>query len=268
MRFKIKDSDGTGGSGFDWNGKLLWLTTDSSEKDFWSGSTPRTNTISAPSGYSDISSFDTLSDGWETVTWDLSTHTQWNDRIITALRFELFKATDNNGEMRIDTDIDYIKIFAKTEQQKELIMSNDEEETDENLPTEQQLELLPPETEPPLESVDRHEHQDEDYEYVRNNLQEIIETGSTALQGIVELAESSDHPRAYEVVGQIMRQLAETNKDLIDLQKDMKKIKNEESAKKVTQNAIFMGSTAELQKFLRGQGHVSQKLKDVKKNGD
>ena len=65
-----------------------------------------------------------------------------------------------------------------------------------------------------------------------------------------------------------MRQLAETNKDLIDLQKDMKKIKDEESVKKVTQNAIFMGSTAELQKFLRGQGHVSQKLKDVKKNSE
>ena len=133
---------------------------------------------------------------------------------------------------------------------------------------EHQLELLPPEEETSLEVIERHSHQDQDYEYVRSNLQDIIETGSTALQGIVELAEGSDHPRAYEVVGQIMRQLAETNKDLIELQKDMKKIKNEESAKKVTQNAIFMGSTAELQKYLRGQGHVSQKLKDVQKNKD
>jgi len=125
------------------------------------------------------------------------------------------------------------------------------------------MEVLPPEE----KSLDvRHEHQDEDYEYVRKNLQDIIETGAVALQGIVELAESSDHPRAYEVVGQIMRQLAETNKDLIELQKDMKKIKNEESAKKVTQNAIFMGSTAELQKFLRGQGLVSQKIKDAKRD--
>ena len=130
---------------------------------------------------------------------------------------------------------------------------------------EQQLELLPPQE---VSVAERHEHQDEDYEYVRNNLQEIIETGSTALQGIVELAEGSDHPRAYEVVGQIMRQLAETNKDLIELQKDMKKIKDEESTKKVTQNAIFMGSTADLQKFLRGQGHISQKLKDTMKKND
>ena len=128
---------------------------------------------------------------------------------------------------------------------------------------ERQLELLPPEE---ISVVERHDHQDQDYEYVRNNLQDIIETGSTVLQGIVELAEGSDHPRAYEVVGQIMRQLAETNKDLIDLQKDMKKIKDEDSVKKVTQNAIFMGSTSELQKFLRSQGHVSQKIKDSTKD--
>ena len=129
-----------------------------------------------------------------------------------------------------------------------------------------QLELLPPEDNSLVEATERHTHQDQDYEYVRNNLQNIIDTGSTVLQGIVELAEESDHPRAYEVVGQIMRQLAETNKDLIELQKDMKKIKDESNTKKVTQNAIFMGSTAELQKFLRGQGHISKKLKDSQKN--
>ena len=132
-----------------------------------------------------------------------------------------------------------------------------------------ELEVLPPENNSSLDVIERHDHQDQDYEYVRNNLQDIIETGSTVLQGIVELAEGSDHPRAYEVVGQIMRQLAETNKDLIELQKDMKKIKDEESAKKVTQNAIFMGSTADLQKFLRGQGHLSKKLKDsIKHDND
>jgi len=113
--------------------------------------------------------------------------------------------------------------------------------------------------------VMRKNHQDEDYEYVRNNLQDIIAKGGSALDGILELAKDSDHPRAWEVFGQIMRQLSETNKDLIELQKDMKKIKDEEGVKNVTQNAIFMGSTKELQKFLRGQGHVSQKLKDSKR---
>ena len=113
--------------------------------------------------------------------------------------------------------------------------------------------------------VMRQDHQDEDYEYVRNNLQDIIAKGGSALDGILELAQDSDHPRAWEVFGQIMRQLAETNKDLIDLQKDMKKIKDEEGAKKVTQNAIFVGSTNELQKFLRSQGHENQKTKDLKK---
>ena len=132
-----------------------------------------------------------------------------------------------------------------------------------------ELEVLPPENNSSLDVVERHDHQDQDYEYVRNNLQDIIETGSTVLQGIVELAEGSDHPRAYEVVGQIMRQLAETNKDLIELQKDMKKIKDEESAKKVTQNAIFMGASADLEKVLRGLGHLSKKLKDsIKHDND
>ena len=115
---------------------------------------------------------------------------------------------------------------------------------------------------------ERHIHQDEDYEYIRNNLKDIIGKGSDALEGILELARDSDHPRAWEVVGQIMRQLAETNKDLIELQKDMKKIKDEEGAKKITQNAIFVGSTNELQKFLRGQGHISQKVKDARKRSD
>lgn len=124
-----------------------------------------------------------------------------------------------------------------------------------------ELEVIAPEE----EKDDRIGHQDEDYEYVRNNLQDIISKGGSALDGILELAKDSDHPRAWEVVGQIMRQLSETNKDLIELQKDMKKIKDEEGAKKVTQNAIFVGSTKELQKFLRGQGHVSQKLKDSKR---
>ncbi len=129
-----------------------------------------------------------------------------------------------------------------------------------------ELEVVTPKEEEKKE--ERLAHQDQDYEYIRNNLKDIIGKGSDALDGILELARDSDHPRAWEVVGQIMRQLAETNKDLIELQKDMKKIKDEEGAKKVTQNAIFVGSTKELQKFLRDQGHVSQKLKDSRKKSD
>ncbi len=128
-----------------------------------------------------------------------------------------------------------------------------------------ELEIVTPEEE---KKEERLAHQDQDYEYIRNNLKDIIGKGSDALEGILELARDSDHPRAWEVVGQIMRQLAETNKDLIELQKDMKKIKDEEGAKKVTQNAIFVGSTNELQKFLRSQGHVSKKLKDSRKKSD
>ena len=92
-----------------------------------------------------------------------------------------------------------------------------------------ELEVIAPKEE---EKDDRIGHQDEDYEYVRNNLQDIIAKGGSALDGILELAKDSDHPRAWEVVGQIMRQLSETNKDLIELQKDMKKIKDEEEGER------------------------------------
>ena len=66
-----------------------------------------------PSDYS-TTNFNTLSENWQTVDWDLSGNPDWNNRIITALRFELFQATDNNSEMEIHTDIDYIKISANT----------------------------------------------------------------------------------------------------------------------------------------------------------
>ncbi len=86
------------------------------------------------------------------------------------------------------------------------------------------IEIIPSSSDIEVVSDERHIHQDEDYEYIRNNLKDIIGKGSGALDGILELARGSDHPRAWEVVGQIMRQLSETNKDLIELQKDMKKI--------------------------------------------
>lgn len=102
-------------------------------------------------------------------------------------------------------------------------------------------------------------HQDDDYQFARDNLKQLVEKGNVALDGVLELAAASDHPRVYEVVGQMIRSLGETNKDIIELQKDMKKLKDEEGPSKVTQNAIFVGSTAELQKFLK-----SSKKKEIK----
>ena len=94
---------------------------------------------------------------------------------------------------------------------------------------------------------------DQDYNYTRDNLKEIITKGSSALDGILELAQESEHPRAYEVVGQIIKNMVEANQQLIELQKSMKPLKKKENANPRTiKNALFVGSTHELQKLLKG----------------
>ena len=94
---------------------------------------------------------------------------------------------------------------------------------------------------------------DQDYDYTRANLKEIITKGSTALDGILELAQESEHPRAYEVVGQIIKNMVEANQQLIELQKSMKSLKKKDNANPRTiKNALFVGSTHELQKLLKG----------------
>lgn len=92
-----------------------------------------------------------------------------------------------------------------------------------------------------------------DYDYTRANLYSLIEKGQESLDGIMELAQQSDSPRAYEVAGQIMKNVADTADKLIDLQKKMKELNKEENSgpKSVTNNALFVGSTADLAKFLK-----------------
>ena len=93
-----------------------------------------------------------------------------------------------------------------------------------------------------------------DYEYTRGNLYSIIEKGQESLDGIMELAQQSDSPRAYEVAGQLIKNVSDATDKLIDLQKKMKELnKDEEGPKSVTNNALFVGSTAELAKFLKQQ---------------
>ena len=94
---------------------------------------------------------------------------------------------------------------------------------------------------------------DTDYKYARENLYEIIENGSHALHELVEIAKASEHPRAFEVVASLMKTLTEANKDLLEVQAKVKKLKQEESIKgpsNVT-NALFIGSTTELQNMLK-----------------
>ena len=91
-----------------------------------------------------------------------------------------------------------------------------------------------------------------DYEYTRGNLYSLIEKGQEALDRIMEVAEDGQQPRAFEVVSQLIKNVADTTDKLIDLQLKMKDL-NQEQAKgpSTVNNALFVGSTAELQKLLK-----------------
>ena len=95
---------------------------------------------------------------------------------------------------------------------------------------------------------------DEDFEYTRGNLYSLIEKGQEAINDIMELAHQSESPRAYEVAGQLIKSVGDVTDKLIDLQQKMKKLKEEDvkGPKNVT-NALFVGSTADLQKLLKQQ---------------
>ena len=96
---------------------------------------------------------------------------------------------------------------------------------------------------------------EKDYEYTMGNLYSIIEKGQEAINGILEVAQESDMPRAYEVAGQLIKSVSDATEKLMDLQKKLKDVNEEEKQKGPTtvNNALFVGSTAELQKLLKGQ---------------
>ena len=93
-----------------------------------------------------------------------------------------------------------------------------------------------------------------DYKYQRENFYNLVERGSDAIEGKLELAKEGEHPRAYEVAGNLIKQVAEVTEKLGDLQEKMRKLKEvpDRAPKNVT-NALFVGSTAELQKLIKGK---------------
>ena len=98
---------------------------------------------------------------------------------------------------------------------------------------------------------------DNDYEYQRRNFYQLVERGQDAIDGILQIAKESDHPRTYEVAGNLIKQVAEVTEKLGDLQEKMRKLKEvPNNAPKNVTNALFVGSTAELQKMLKGKGNV------------
>ena len=92
-----------------------------------------------------------------------------------------------------------------------------------------------------------------DYDYTRGNLYSIIEKGQEAINGILELAQESEMPRAYEVAGQLIKNVADATDKLMDLQKKLKDVEEEKQAKgpSTVNNALFVGSTADLAKMLK-----------------
>ena len=92
-----------------------------------------------------------------------------------------------------------------------------------------------------------------DYEYTRGNLYSIIEKGQEAIDGILELAQESEMPRAYEVAGQLIKSVSDATDKLMDLQKKLKDVNEEQVSKgpNTVNNALFVGSTAELGKLLK-----------------
>ena len=94
---------------------------------------------------------------------------------------------------------------------------------------------------------------DSDYKFQRENFYNLIERGQDAIDGILEVARQSDHPRSYEVAGNLISQVAEVTEKLSRLQSSMKRLKEVPSnAPKNVTNALYVGSTAELQKLLKG----------------
>jgi hypothetical protein len=140
-------------------------------------------------------------------------------------------------------------------------MTNDFESIDKALNTESVVEVKAKTSEIELIESTPNDVQ-KDYEYSRAQLYSLIEKGQETLNGIMELAAETDSPRAYEVAGQILKSVGDTADKLIDLQRKMRLIEDEavKTTNNVTNNAVFVGSTSELQKLLK-QGFLNNKDK-------
>lgn len=110
---------------------------------------------------------------------------------------------------------------------------------------------------------------EEDYEFSRENVKKLITTSDEAISAMMNLATDSEHPRAFEVLANLIKTAADVNKQLMDLQKDRKKLLTVETKKgevvstNTTNNAIFVGTTAGLQKFLKDRKSAAEQIVDA-----
>ena len=114
---------------------------------------------------------------------------------------------------------------------------------------------------PPVERKEGDKDIDVDYDYSRDSYYNLIDKGNQAIEGILEIAKEGQHPRAYEVAGQLIGQVATTVDKLQDLQKKLKDLKElPKTASANIKNALFVGSTAELQKMLKNENIKSKTI--------
>jgi len=125
-----------------------------------------------------------------------------------------------------------------------------------------ELAVRIPEGSHPISQEDPHAAND--FNEVRKNLKELIDVGKNALDGIMQVASEGESPRAYEVAAILMRQIADANTTLIDLHKRVKDIRgvkdSKQTAQSITNNAIYLGSTKDLQEYLKLQREEQNRL--------
>tara|TARA_Y100000361_G_C11123904_1_gene324796 strand:- start:401 stop:808 length:408 start_codon:yes stop_codon:yes gene_type:complete len=102
-----------------------------------------------------------------------------------------------------------------------------------------------------LKNKDRSQEQNSDYKYSREVMYGLVERGQDAIEGILDIAKESEHPRVYEVAGQLIKTVGETTEKLIDLQAKMKELDKDASLPNKVQNNLFVGSSTELQRLLK-----------------
>jgi hypothetical protein len=144
-------------------------------------------------------------------------------------------------------------------------MSNNYDSIDEALNTTSEIVEVEPTMKKPEIVKSKEVDIEKDYEYSRANLYSLIEKGQEAINGIMEVAGEGGSPRAYEVAGQLIKSVADTTDKLIDLQKKLKDVEEDsrKTTNNVTNNAVFVGSTSELQKMLK-QGFLNSNDSNTK----
>ena len=106
--------------------------------------------------------------------------------------------------------------------------------------------------------AERDKEQQIDYKYTRNTLYGLVERGQDAIEGILDLAKESEHPRTYEVAGQLIKTVSETSEKLLQIQKMMDDLEDDRPKNQTTNQNLFVGSTAELQKLLKNNAKTEE----------